>query len=274
MGGAPRAAGRAATAPRIYRPKVRSVLPASADGPLTGAGNWGKPMPTIEVEPSSQDVNFRREVLARLRSASSRVRVIAGELGSYVDYAELREAAHEAAARGASVTAYAHEPSSATLKSLAEANIEVTVGTLRSLHHYLEIDDDEVVTSLKDPSGRPTPAGSRRALVTRGDAELAQAIAVYDDFLTRAGRLRHGETRPLLDRLRELVGEVPALGRRVPLGENLLVLAGLDEEKARRFATEAREQVRQGLVDEHGTLGPLTETALVNEACLRTAYLL
>ncbi len=231
-------------------------------------------MSTIEVEPSSQDANFRREVVERLRGATSRVRVIAGELGSYADDAELREAALEAATRGAKVTAYAHEPSSAALKGLSESGVGVTVGRLRSLHPYLEIDDDEVVTSWTIRSADATPGGSRRARVTRGDTELARAITVYDDFLTEAGRLRTGGSRSLLDRLRELVGEVPALGRRVPLGENLLVLAGMDEEKARRFATGAEAQVRRGLADEHGALGPMTETALVNEACLRTAYLL
>jgi len=157
---------------------------------------------------------------------------------------------------------------------LSGAGIRVTVGRLRSFHHYTVIDDIDVVTSLKDRTGVPTSTGSRRARVSLGNRELARAVVLYDDFLTRAAKSKSEKSGAPLSDLLDTLAESPLMARYIPLGENMLVLGGMAEEEARRFVREAKEKIDRSFAEGDLPVGPMTETALVNETCLRTATLL
>lgn len=230
-------------------------------------------MSPTEIPPAPEDRGFRDEVLRRIVSARQRVRVVAGELSAYA-YPELQRAAHDAATREVRVTAYANDPTAEVLRSLQEAGVEVTVGRLRSFHHYLVIDDRVVLTSVKERTGQTTPTGSRLAVVSEEDPALVRAVVRYDEFLRRSAREHSARPRDTLNDLWRTMDEEPSLAYRVPLAENLLVLGGLTEQAARSFAREAREKVREALGEEGKPLGERTETALVNETALRTAVLL
>jgi hypothetical protein len=226
-----------------------------------------------EIEPSDQDERFRAVVLARMRGAHRIVRVIAGELGSY-NFPELREEAHRLRGRNVTVRVYANEPEADVAASLRGAGVDLHLGRLRSFHHYLVLDDTEVVTSLKERTGVRTPTGSRRAVDGVGDRELAKAVARYQDFLVASadrlsagGKLSVGQVLDLLD------GDL-AVGRRIPLGENILEVAGMPEPEAREFVAELRSRVRDELTVSGRPPGPMTETTMVNELCLRTATLM
>jgi hypothetical protein len=199
--------------------------------------------------------------------------VIAGELGAY-NFPELREAAHALVGRGVRFAAYANEPSEQTRRALIRAGVDLSVGRLRSRHHYLVIDRLHVTTSVKERSGVPTPTGSRRAVMDRDDAALAGAITRYAEFLSSMAKTEEIVPRRDLMRLLDAVHDAPGIGRLVPLEENILVLAGKTDEEARAFGKEARDQIHQALSDEGSPPGPMTEQTLLNEMCLRTAALL
>lgn len=224
-----------------------------------------------ELPNSPEDARFRAAVLAQLQSAKSRIQVIAGELGSY-RFPELRAAALERFRAGVRISAYANEPDPETLAELRSAGVDVTIGSLRSFHHYLLVDGSRVITSFKEEPGVPTPTGRRRA-VASDDPELARAVGHYADFLVDQARSSAPPAANLARFLDVLQGD-PAMGRLLPIGENLLELAGMNGAEAVRFVRELRSELRRVMTDGTGDLGPATESVLVNEACLRTASLL
>jgi hypothetical protein len=222
-----------------------------------------------KIPQTDQDKTFREDVLDLIRNSRSSVQVIAGELGSY-DFPELREAAHDAAARGVKIDVYANEPRPEVIAHLRNAGAHIVVGNLRAWHHYLVVDGKTVIVSLKHGHVGPTKTGTREGVLHRDDPSLASGVAAYLRFLEDAsGRASPAEV--LSNFVRE-VGAHPTLARRIPFAENVFSLLGLDADEALALG---RTMVDALSVDTADTREALKEgdlaTLISNEVALATA---
>jgi len=214
---------------------------------------------------------FRDHIATLFDDARKDIIAITGELGSY-DFPDLRQATHRAVKRGVSVDFYANHPRPAVVKELRERSVGITVGKLRSQNHYLAVDKKHVVVSYKDGTGSPTTVGERRGTLYRNDGELARAVADYRRFLQDSAE--KCPTPQVVSQLMDRIAKFPATGRRIPLADNLLQLAGWSGKARQEFLEGTRDRMQSWMAETAGKrAGPETETALMNEIAL-TTYLL
>jgi hypothetical protein len=218
---------------------------------------------------SDEDQFFRAQVLELLRSAHHHVVVISGELGSY-DFPELREAAHAATERGVKIEVYANEPRREVVEHLRGAGAKVAIGDLRAWHHYMVVDDQMVIESLKYGRLGPTKTGTREGVRHGTDPSFAKAILTYLDFLEDvAGRV------PTYQVLSEFVREASAqqaLVQRIPFAENVYSALGLDSREALAQGKSSFDAFDGALSHIEG--GPSARefaTLFANEVALATA---
>lgn len=226
-------------------------------------------MTVSQLGRSPSDRAFVEAVEQMLSKATTSVGVIAGELSAY-DIPSLKQAAHEAAAKGARIVAYANEPDDKVIREIRSHKGRVKVGNLRSRHHYLVTDGLNVIVSEKAEGAGRTQPGSRHGLIYRGEPEMAQAVQAYLRFLDDAAT-GVGTGQVLNDLLCESLRH-PTLAREIPFAENVLTLLGMTPAEAKRSVEQMRR--RFATWTEGGGLpagGEKVLDAIVNGACLLVA---
>lgn len=223
-----------------------------------------------EFTASPDDVEFRLELRRLLDQAKYTVSVIAGELGAY-DFPEIREGVLDASRRGVALSFYANEPKFGTTRELRLAGASVSLGELRSRHHYFVSDHLHVIESLKEPTQRGTVPGTRQGFFRTDDPEFARAAETYFDFLRNSESGRH--SAEAIESLLESARVQPLLLRRIPVWQNALELAGESDATIQPSFAEARNRLPEwagrlvtDLPDDD------LQTAVLNLAGLVTAF--
>lgn len=222
-------------------------------------------MSTERIPLSEEDRVFRQRVEKLIREAKRHLVVISGELGAY-DFPELQEAAHEAARRGVQIEVYANEPRAEVVSRLRNAGARVSIGSIRSRDHYLAVDDERVILSVKVPGVRPTPRGTRNGFQFERDPELARAVANYVKFLELADA--DLPTRDRVDALVQLIASDSSLRQRIPLAETLLAATGLREELAAALVAASRARLEHDLPNAAVATDLGRDVAMLNETAL------
>jgi hypothetical protein len=226
-------------------------------------------MTIIEFQRSVDDRTFRAHVRKLLDEARENVGIIAGEFGAY-RYPELREGVQHATHRGVGVDAYGNRPDSDVLAQMTNDGVGVTVGPLKSLHHYFVADGTNAIVSFKEPGAAPTQPGTRWGRVYLGEPDMALAINSYRHFLE--GSAKGVQPSRLLTDLVHDVGAHPTFARRIRIADNVLSIAGVEtppptglvEAMLASFGTLATNPRQSGADNE-------AELALVNQIALVTA---
>jgi hypothetical protein len=193
----------------------------------------------VELGRSPEDAQFIRAVLEVLGEVKSEAGVIAGELSAY-DIPELREAAVNALKRGVDITVYANEPPKEATNEIRSLRGRLKVGSLKARHHYFIADGRHVIISRKVEDAGPTERGSRDPVVCRDEPALARAVQSYLTFLDDAAT--GVDPARVIGDLLDASTRNPTIVREIPIGENVLTLAGLDAPEARLFVAELRSR--------------------------------
>jgi hypothetical protein len=226
-------------------------------------------MEVVDIARSPDDVVFRAKVRQLLDGARERVGIIAGEFGAY-RYADLREGVQQAIHRGVEVEGYGNQPSSDVIDKMTSDGVRLTIGGLRSLHHYFVADNLSSIASYKAPDAGPTTPGTRWGKMYLGDPEMGGAISSYQRFLQASAK----GTPPmqLLNELTTEIGIHPLLARRIRIADNVLSLAGVESPPPSGLVEAMLATFNPPVSDRLGTnQGSETELALVNQIALITA---
>jgi len=226
-------------------------------------------MSIIEFERSVDDRVFRSHVRKLLDEAHRHVGIIAGEFGAY-RYPDLREGIQLAASRGVGIGAYGNRPEPDVLAQMTGDGVDVTVGALKSLHHYFVADGTNAIVSFKEPGAAPTQSGTRWGRVYLGEPGMALAIDSYRHFLE--GNAKGFEPSRLLTALVHDVGVHPMLARRIRIADNVLSVAGVDSPPPSGLVEAMLASFRSSSASSSGEEGGgEAELALVNQIALVTA---
>jgi hypothetical protein len=199
-------------------------------------------MSGTKIPKSEEDRLFRETVLAFLRSATRHVVVISGELGSY-DFPELGAAAHEAVARGVRIDVYASEPRPSIVQTLRASGAHVVVGSIRAHDHFLAVDDERVVVSLKHGKKGPTRPGSREGFTAPKNPAEARGVDEYFRFLQEFAN----GTPPdeLVRQTLERFAEDPEALAGVPVGQDILGILGSPGSAVTEIMSKVADQGRR-----------------------------
>ena len=226
-------------------------------------------MEIIEIPTTEGDEEFVRHVSLLLSEGDGPFDIIAGELGAY-DIPAVHSAVNSALDRGAPFSAYANVPRPDAVAEISRHGGRVSVGLLRSRHHYFVDGKGNTIVSLKHPAAWGTRLGTRRARLFRGDQTFASAVRSYKSFLetTSSGASPSEAIDSLIGSLREH----PVMVRRIPLAQNILMLARLDE----AASTDLLGVLEQG-TEKSGQSNELEEpedlTAHLNQLAIAAGFL-
>jgi hypothetical protein len=228
-------------------------------------------MEATPIARSPEDEFFRRAVRQLLDEATERVRIIAGEFGAY-RYSDLREGVQNAVHRGVPVEAFGNQRSPEAIL-MERDGVDVTVGGLRSLHHYFVCDDMSTIVSFKEPRAGPTRPGTRTAELYRDDREMAAAVAAYQRFLELASRGMAPSS--LLEGLAKDIEAHPLLARRICLADNVLEAVGVEGPTASLLVGSILASLRPSASHETPSGGELEERlAIANQMAILSAAIL
>lgn len=228
-------------------------------------------MTANKIPISEQDRLFRERVLSLLQSAKRSVEVISGELGAY-DFPELRGAAQEAANRGVKIDVYATDPRPDVAGRLRSSGVHVIVGAVRAYDHFLAVDGETVIESVKGGRKTATKVGSRDSVLYTRDPSRAKAVSAYLKFLEGASWGRD-PAQLILSFVEELSGD-PAALTDVPIAQNLLDLLGMPSTTVSAFMNEALERGRLlGIISPEKRGQKARDPKVANAVVLLSLYL-
>ncbi|HKZ94839.1 MAG TPA: hypothetical protein VJ249_09730 [Candidatus Bathyarchaeia archaeon] len=166
------------------------------------------------IPPSPDDRTFREIVKKTIDSARTEIIVAAGELGSY-GFSELRQAAHEALARGVRVRVYASAAPPDFVDELRQRGAEVYIGETRIKDHYMVVDRETLIVSEKAEVGKPTESGTREARVYKNNPAVSREIREFFENLLRSDFMKRARKESKIGAFADAVFEafVPSYGK-------------------------------------------------------------
>jgi hypothetical protein len=155
-------------------------------------------MARIPINSDPFDIEFRTKVAEYIRKAAKNIKIVTGEISAY-SFLDLRAAAEEAATKGIEIDVYAKQPDQDISNRLLRLGINVYIGNVDPLEHFMIIDNSEVIVSFKKENRTiPTPIGERRAIITNESQEVKDYIKRFEHLRSSAKNIEVSGEDPLV----------------------------------------------------------------------------